>query len=146
MRQILLDSSMASPDHQLTGTGKIVVYSIIAIAIYALFSFIPAFDYQWLVALLVLAVISVLVDSASFNLPAAKPAAARSGTQLKGSIKWFNGTKGYGFIAGDDGAEVFVHFKSVNDVDKRRIKPGQRFSYNVVDSDRGPQAEDVTPL
>ena len=141
---------MSSPDQQLSRAGKLVAYSLIALTVYTIFSFTPVFPYQWLVALLTHALVCSLLGSATFS-PSTKRAGSKgapraSGKRREGSIKWFNGTKGYGFITGDDGAEVFVHFKSVSDVDKKRIKPNQRFSYLVVDSDRGPQAEDVQPL
>ena len=61
----------------------------------------------------------------------------------EGNIKWFNATKGFGFIVGDDGAEVFVHYRNVEGLTKRSIKQGQRVAYSVRASDRGPQAEGV---
>ena len=55
-------------------------------------------------------------------------------------------SKGFGFIVGDDGAEVFVHYRNVEGLSKRSIKEGQQVSYVVKQSDRGPQAEEVKPL
>ncbi len=63
-----------------------------------------------------------------------------------GTVKFFNNAKGFGFITGDDGAEVFVHFRSVEGLGKRSIKPGQRVSFVTRKGDRGPQAEEVRPL
>jgi CspA family cold shock protein len=134
---------MSSPAHRLTGTGALILNTLVAAITYVAFSFIPPFPYQWLAALVSVGVVCSLLNSASFNLPTSSQ---RSNKRVEGSIKWFNTTKGYGFITGDDGQEVFLHFKSAKGLDKRKIKPGQRFSYRVTSSDRGPQAEHVKPL
>lgn len=60
-----------------------------------------------------------------------------------GEVKWFNASKGFGFIIKDDGDEIFVHFRSIRGEGRRGLKDGQRVSFVVVDSDKGPQAEDV---
>lgn len=134
---------MSSPSHRLTGIGALIANTLVAGVVYAIFSVIPTIPYHWLIALLTLAATCSLLASASFTPPTA---VGRSKNRVAGSVKWFNGTKGYGFITGDDGQEVFLHFKSARGLDKRKIKPGQRFSYRVVSSDRGPQAEHVKPL
>ena len=80
--------------------------------------------------------------------PAQKQAAgkAASGPREEGQVKWFNVSKGFGFITKDDGEEVFVHFRSIRGEGRRRLRDGQRVSFVVADSDKGPQAEDVEPL
>ena len=136
---------MSSPSHQLTTTGRVVVNSLAAIVIYVALEFLPSYPYEQLIALLVLALFATW--SASIEVAAPKlPSGGKSASLHQGSIKWFNGTKGFGFITGDDGNEVFVHFRNVEGLGKRSIKPGQRVSYSVVASDKGPQAEDVKPL
>lgn len=138
---------MSSPAHRLTTTGRMIVNLLLAIALYTLLNFLPSFDFKWLMGLLALAVLATWVGGMAISLPSASPSPARKKSQrLEGSIKWFNGTKGFGFITGDNSEEVFVHFRNVNDLGKRDIKPGQRVSYVVIQSDRGPQAEDVTAL
>lgn len=134
---------MSSPAHRLTGTGALILNTLVAAIIYVAFTLIPPFPYQWLVALITVGVVCSLLSSASFTF---SKSSKRSSKRVEGSIKWFNTTKGYGFITGDDGQEVFLHFKSAKGLDKRKIKPGQRFSYRVASSDRGPQAEHVKPL
>ncbi len=62
-----------------------------------------------------------------------------------GTIKWFNAKKGFGFIEREDGDDVFVHFRSVQG-NSRQLRPGQAVSFNIVESDKGIQAEDVTIL
>ncbi|EED35303.1 'Cold-shock' DNA-binding domain protein [Luminiphilus syltensis NOR5-1B] len=117
----------------------------LAIAVYFALTFLPAFSYNWLVGLLVVAIVATLIGNASITVPATVIPAG-TGTGTKGSIKWFNATKGFGFITGDDGNEVFVHFRNVEQLSKREIKPGQRVAYRVTETERGPQAEDVSPL
>lgn len=140
---------MSSPAQRLTSTGKLVINCLLAIVLY-LGLVRMNFPYQWLAGLLCLAVLATVVNHGSFRMPRMPNLPSMpslpSGALEQGSIKWFNGTKGFGFITGDDGEDVFVHFRNVNGLDKRQIKPGQRVRYRVADSERGPQAEDVTPL
>lgn len=60
-----------------------------------------------------------------------------------GQVKWFNVSKGFGFITKDDGEEIFVHFRSIRGEGRRGLRDGQRVSFVVAQSDKGPQAEDV---
>lgn len=61
-----------------------------------------------------------------------------------GSVKWFNVTKGFGFITRDQGDDVFVHFRSIRGTGHRSLSEGQRVKFEVVKSDKGLQAEDVS--
>ncbi|HIW18451.1 CspA family cold shock protein [Faecalicoccus acidiformans] len=61
-----------------------------------------------------------------------------------GKVKWFNAEKGYGFITGEDGKDVFVHYSSINAEGFKTLDEGQTVTYNVIESDRGKQASDVT--
>ena len=63
-----------------------------------------------------------------------------------GTVKWFNDSKGFGFITRDNGEEIFVHFRSILGEGRRSLRDGQRVSYVVSDSDKGPQAEEVEGL
>ena len=75
---------------------------------------------------------------------AAAPASTgASGPREQGSVKWFNGTKGFGFITKDNGDEIFVHFRSIRGGDRRSLKDGQRVNFVEAQTDKGPQAEDV---
>ena len=63
-----------------------------------------------------------------------------------GTVKWFNETKGFGFISNDDGSgDVFVHFSAIQIDGYKTLNEGQRVSFEVVSTDRGPQAENVVP-
>ena len=64
----------------------------------------------------------------------------------KGTVKWFNADKGYGFITGEDGQDVFVHFSAINGEGYKSLDEGQAVSYDVEQSDRGPQVANVTKL
>jgi len=68
---------------------------------------------------------------------------------LNGSVKWFNDEKGYGFIQQDNGNnDVFVHFRQVNSTGYGRVSlaEGQKVTYEIGEGQKGPQAENVTPL
>lgn len=61
-----------------------------------------------------------------------------------GVVKWFNGEKGYGFIARDSGEkDVFVHFSAINSEGFRTLREGQRVEFEVVQGQKGPQAQNV---
>jgi CspA family cold shock protein len=60
-----------------------------------------------------------------------------------GKIKWFNETKGYGFIESDDGAEVFVHHSGVAGKRKGELQTGTRVTFQEIEGQRGPKAVDV---
>ena len=66
----------------------------------------------------------------------------------QGEIKWFNASKGFGFIRRENGEEIFVHFRSIRGPHRGRknLRDGQRVSFTVADSDKGPQAEEVETL
>ena len=61
-----------------------------------------------------------------------------------GVVKWFNGEKGYGFIARDSGEkDVFVHFSAINAEGFRTLREGQRVEFEVTQGQKGPQAQNV---
>ena len=70
----------------------------------------------------------------------AKPS---GGKREEGEVKWFNVSKGFGFITRDNGEEIFVHFRSILGEGRRSLRDGQRVSFVVADSDKGLQAEEV---
>jgi CspA family cold shock protein len=66
---------------------------------------------------------------------------------LTGRVKWFNDTKGYGFIAPDDGSpDVFVHHSAIVSRGFKTLAEGQRVQFTVTEGAKGLQAENVTPL
>lgn len=63
---------------------------------------------------------------------------------VKGTVKWFNATKGYGFISGENGEDVFVHYSAINVDGYKTLEEGQEVEFEIVDGQKGPQATDVT--
>ncbi|QIQ06686.1 cold-shock protein [Streptomyces liangshanensis] len=69
-----------------------------------------------------------------------------SAPPLEGTVKWFNKDKGFGFIAVDNGHDVFVHYSAIQMAGFRGLEVGQRVQLRIAQGDRGPQAEGVRPL
>ncbi|NLW23977.1 MAG: cold shock domain-containing protein [Clostridia bacterium] len=65
---------------------------------------------------------------------------------MQGKVKWFNAEKGYGFIEGDDGKDVFVHFSAIQAEGFKTLEEGQLVEFDVVEGARGPQAANVVKL
>lgn len=63
-----------------------------------------------------------------------------------GTVKWFNAEKGFGFIEVEDGNDVFVHFSAIVGDGYKSLDEGQQVEFNVVQGNRGPQAENVVKL
>jgi CspA family cold shock protein len=63
-----------------------------------------------------------------------------------GTVKWFNAEKGYGFISVEEGNDVFVHFSAIVGDGFKTLDEGQRVEFNIVQGQRGPQAENVVKL
>ncbi|MDT8318993.1 MAG: cold-shock protein [Xanthomonadales bacterium] len=66
--------------------------------------------------------------------------------QVEGTVKWFNDSKGFGFIEREGGKDVFVHFSAIKGEGRKTLVEGQKVMMEVVEADRGPQADNVTPL
>jgi CspA family cold shock protein len=64
----------------------------------------------------------------------------------QGTVKWFNGSKGYGFIERESGEDVFVHYSAIVSDGYRNLDEGQRVEFIVTEGAKGPQAEEVVPL
>ncbi|WP_438433879.1 cold-shock protein [Gorillibacterium sp. sgz500922] len=64
----------------------------------------------------------------------------------QGTVKWFNAEKGYGFIEVEGGNDVFVHFSAIQGEGFKSLDEGQHVEFNVVQGNRGPQAENVVKL
>lgn len=64
----------------------------------------------------------------------------------EGTVKWFNDSKGFGFIEQDNGPDVFVHFSAITGDGFKSLVEGNRVSFDVVDGQKGPQASNVVKL
>ncbi len=62
-----------------------------------------------------------------------------------GTVKWFNDSKGFGFITRSNGTDIFVHFTSIRGEGYRSLEDGQQVEFEVVQGDKGLQAQDVVP-
>ena len=65
---------------------------------------------------------------------------------ITGTVKFFNDTKGFGFIQQENGPDVFVHFSAIQSDGFKTLVEGQKVEFNVTQGQKGPQAEDVKPL
>ncbi|MBQ1748844.1 MAG: cold shock domain-containing protein [Lachnospiraceae bacterium] len=65
---------------------------------------------------------------------------------MRGTVKWFNNQKGYGFINGQEGNDVFVHFSGIVSDGFKTLEEGAEVEYDVTDGKKGPQAVNVTVI
>ena len=63
---------------------------------------------------------------------------------MTGTVKWFNNSKGFGFIGRDDGADVFVHFTAISGEGYKSLQEGEKVQFEIVQGPKGPQAANVT--
>jgi cold shock protein len=66
--------------------------------------------------------------------------------RLQGTVKWFNNSKGYGFIGQEEGADVFVHYSAIEGDGFKSLQEGDSFEFEIVQGQKGPQADKVTKL
>jgi CspA family cold shock protein len=66
--------------------------------------------------------------------------------RILGTVKWFNGSKGYGFLAREGGADVFVHFSAIQGDGFKNLTEGQKVEFTVEKGPKGPQATNVVVL
>ncbi len=64
----------------------------------------------------------------------------------EGTVKWFNASKGFGFIEQDNGSDVFVHYSAIKSEGYRSLEEGARVQFDVVEGNKGPAAENVVTL
>jgi len=64
--------------------------------------------------------------------------------RLKGTVKWFNNAKGYGFLGRDEGPDVFVHYSAITSEGYKSLQEGDKVEFEIVQGQKGPQAANVT--
>lgn len=62
---------------------------------------------------------------------------------MTGTVKWFNSDKGFGFITGEDGTDVFAHYSQINSNGFKTLEEGQKVTFDVAQGPKGPQAENI---
>nr|WP_305887634.1 cold-shock protein [Moritella viscosa] len=67
-------------------------------------------------------------------------------SKITGTVKWFNETKGFGFIQQDNGPDVFAHFSAIESDGFRTLLENQKVEFNVTEGQKGPQAENIVVL
>ena len=65
---------------------------------------------------------------------------------VKGTVKWFNETKGFGFIQQESGPDVFAHFSAISASGFRTLTEGQQVEFSITNGPKGPQAENIVPV
>ena len=83
---------------------------------------------------------------ATANNQSSAPSVASDADRELGSVKWFNVSKGFGFITRENDEDIFVHYRSIRGQGRRRLFEGQSVEFAVIDSDKGLQADDVEIL
>ena len=63
--------------------------------------------------------------------------------RLKGTVKWFNNAKGYGFLGRDDGPDVFIHYSAITSEGYKSLQEGDKVEFEIVQGQKGPQAANV---
>ena len=68
------------------------------------------------------------------------------GERVRGTVKWFNASKGYGFIERPDGKDVFVHYSAIKDEGYKTLDEGQEVEFEIITDEKGEKAAEVTKL
>jgi cold shock protein len=66
--------------------------------------------------------------------------------RLRGTVKWFNNAKGYGFLGRDDGPDVFIHYSAITSEGYKSLQEGDKVEFEIVQGQKGPQAANVTKV
>ncbi len=101
-----------------------------------------------IVAVVLICSVASLVMSASNVLPrlTSITGVIQMAERETGTVKWFNDSKGYGFIEREQGEDIFVHFRAIRGEGYRTLEDGQSVEFTVTEGDKGPQAQDVVVL
>lgn len=106
----------------------------------------------YLIAYALFAVVALIASGLA--APERRPGTGRRGGKIlgggrnteEGTVKWFNVKKGFGFITRDSGGDVFVHFRAIEGEGRRALRQGQRVRYQVVEAEKGLQANEVETI
>jgi len=104
----------------------------------------PDYSILWAISFLSILIAAILSVKATSTSRSSRSDVAISGDQERGTVKWFNAAKGFGFITRENGEDVFVHFRSIQGKGHRSLGEGQAVIFSVAEGDKGLQAVDVT--
>ena len=97
----------------------------------------------WAISFISILIASILAAKTSSSKSSYSSDVVISGDQERGTVKWFNAAKGFGFITRESGEDVFVHFRSIQGKGHRSLGEGQAVIFSVAEGDKGLQAVDV---
>ena len=96
--------------------------------------------------ILFILLLSVSIEITSVSYAQTSNSNQQSSERIIGTVKWFNSTKGYGFLARENGPDVFVHYSAIQGDGYRNLQEGQQVEFSVEQGAKGPQATKVVPL
>lgn len=126
---------------------SVILAGAATVAVSKLGSTETLFNSTTFVILLVTCLIAVFISPAiQVQAGAASSRQSSKAGREQGTVKWFNVSKGYGFVTRPNGEDIFVHFRSIMGKGRQMLRDGQPVEYTVTEGEKGPQAEDVEPL
>ena len=132
-------------------TAVVVALFFAALAAYVLEPFEELGRIEVFTAFFVVVLAGALITALPFNASSANTSIAfrteeEEEDRETGTVKWFNRTKGFGFIIRESGDEIFVHYRSIRGNGRPSLRDGQRVEFTVVERAKGAQADDVQPI
>jgi CspA family cold shock protein len=85
-----------------------------------------------------------ICESGSLRIRTLRNLFKEHATMANGTVKWFNGSKGFGFIEREEGSDVFVHHSAINGAGFKSLNEGDKVTFDIVDGPKGPSAANVT--
>ncbi|VVN04244.1 cold-shock protein [Pseudomonas fluorescens] len=135
------------PRHQLQNLVSALLVLAVVLQTLTLIAPMPVIAGQPAVLFSLVAAVVAVALHLGISFYKSSPAAASPGYDMSnrdtGTVKWFNTSKGFGFISRDSGDDIFVHFRAIRGEGHRVLVEGQRVEFSVMNRDKGLQAEDV---
>ncbi|EJM19171.1 cold shock protein [Pseudomonas sp. GM21] len=135
------------PRHQLQNLVSVLLVLAVFLQVLTLLAPMPEIAGQPAVLFSLLAALFAVLLHLSISFYKSSPATASPSYDMSnrdtGTVKWFNTSKGFGFISRDSGDDIFVHFRAIRGEGHRVLVEGQRVEFSVMNRDKGLQAEDV---
>ncbi|BCX70194.1 cold-shock protein [Pseudomonas izuensis] len=135
------------PRHQLQNLVSALLILAVVLQILTLLAPMPVIAAQPAVLFSLVAALIAVVLHLAISFYKSSPATATPSYDMSnrdtGTVKWFNTSKGFGFISRDSGDDIFVHFRAIRGEGHRVLVEGQRVEFSVMNRDKGLQAEDV---